>query len=90
MIEAGANEIPEAKMIEAIYKCHEVNQTIIAFMNKIREEIGKPKHDYTSCAIPEEMFAAMREIVTPEPVSYTHLANPLGTMVSSGGRLHAQ
>ncbi|MDD7669525.1 MAG: polyribonucleotide nucleotidyltransferase [Agathobacter sp.] len=66
MIEAGANEIPEAKMIEAIYKCHEVNQTIIAFMNKIREEIGKPKHEYTSCAIPEEMFAAMREIVTPE------------------------
>ena len=66
MIEAGANESPEAKMIEAIYKCHEVNQTIIAFMNKIREEIGKPKHEYTSCAIPEEMFAAMREIVTPE------------------------
>ena len=66
MIEAGANEIPEAKMIEAIYKCHEVNKTIIAFMNKIREEIGKPKHEYTSCAIPEEMFAAMREIVTPE------------------------
>ena len=66
MIEAGANEIPEAKMIEAIYKCHEFNQTIIAFMNKIREEIGKPKHEYTSCAIPEEMFAAMREIVTPE------------------------
>ena len=66
MIEAGANEIPEAKMIEAIYKCHDVNQTIIAFINKIREEVGKPKHEYTSCAIPEEMFAAMREIVTPE------------------------
>ena len=66
MIEAGANEVPEAKMIEAIYKCHEVNQTIIAFINKIREEVGKPKHEYTSCAIPEEMFAAMKEIVTPE------------------------
>ena len=66
MIEAGANEIPEAKMIEAIYKCHDVNQTVIAFINKIREEVGKPKHAYTSCAIPEEMFAAMREIVTPE------------------------
>ena len=64
MIEAGANEIPEAKMIEAIYKCHDVNQTVIAFINKIREEVGKPKHAYTSCAIPEEMFAAMREIVT--------------------------
>ena len=66
MIEAGANEIPEAKMIDAIYKCHEVNQSIIAFINQIREEVGKPKHEYTSCAIPEEMFAAMREIVTPE------------------------
>ncbi len=66
MIEAGANEIPEAKMIEAIYKCHEINQTIIAFISQIREEMGKPKHEYTSCAIPEEMFAAIREIVPPE------------------------
>ena len=66
MIEAGANEIPEEKMIEAIYKCHDVNQTVIEFMDKIVAECGKPKHEYTSCAIPEEMFAAMREIVTPE------------------------
>mgnify|MGYP003375010832 CR=1 FL=1 len=62
MIEAGANEIPEAKMIEAIYKCHDINQTIIAFINRICAEVGKPKHEYTSCAIPEEMFAAIREI----------------------------
>ena len=66
MIEAGANEVPEAKMIEAIYKCHEVNQTIIAFIQKIRDEVGKEKHAYTSCAIPEEMFAAIKEIVPPE------------------------
>ena len=66
MIEAGANEVPEDKMIEAIYKCHEINQTIIEFMDKIVAEVGKEKHEYTSCAIPEEMFAAMREIVTPE------------------------
>ena len=66
MIEAGANVVPEAKMIEAIYKCHDINQTIIEFMDKIRKEVGKPKHEYESCAIPEEMFAAMREIVTPE------------------------
>ncbi len=66
MIEAGANEVPEEKMIEAIYKCHDVNQTIIEFMDKIVAECGKPKHEYTSCAIPEEMFAAMKEIVTPE------------------------
>ena len=66
MIEAGANEIPEAKMIEAIYKCHEINQTIIAFINQIRAEVGKEKHTYTSCAISEEMFAAIREIIPPE------------------------
>lgn len=66
MIEAGANEIPEQKMIEAIYKAHEINQEIIAFIKKIAAEVGKPKHEYTSCAIPEEMFAAMRELVTPE------------------------
>ncbi len=65
MIEAGANEIPEAKMIEAIYMAHEVNQTIIAFINRIVEEVGKPKHEYTSCAVPEELFAAIKEIVSP-------------------------
>lgn len=66
MIEAGANEIPEAKMIEAIYMAHEVNQKIIAFINEIVAEVGKPKHEYTSCAIPEEMFDAIKAIVTPE------------------------
>nr|MCR4587420.1 polyribonucleotide nucleotidyltransferase [Lachnospiraceae bacterium] len=66
MIEAGANEIPEAKMIEAIYKAHDVNQTIIAFINQIVSEVGKPKHTYESCAIPAEMFEEMKKIVTPE------------------------
>ena len=66
MIEAGANEIPEDKMIEAIYKAHEINQTIIAFIDGIVKEAGKPKHEYTSCAIPEELFAAIREICPPE------------------------
>ena len=66
MIEAGANEVPEDKMLEAIYKCHDVNQTVIEFFDKITEECGKAKHEYTSCAIPEEMFAAIKEIVTPE------------------------
>lgn len=65
MIEAGANEVPEDKMLEAIYLAHDINQTINAFINKIVEEVGRPKHEYTSCAIPEEMFAAMKEIVTP-------------------------
>ena len=65
MIEAGANEVPENKMIEAIYMAHDVNQTIIAFINTIVAELGKAKHEYTSCAIPEELFAAMKEIVPP-------------------------
>ncbi len=66
MIEAGANEVPEAKMLEAIYMAHEINQTIIAFINQITAEVGKLKHEYTSCAVPAEMFDAMKEIVTPE------------------------
>ena len=65
MIEAGANEVPEAKMIEAIYKAHEINQTIIAFIDKIVAEVGKPKHTYTSCAIPQEMFDEIMKIATP-------------------------
>ena len=66
MIEAGANIVPEAKMIEAIYKAHEINQTIIEFINKIVAEVGKPKHEYISCAVPAELFEAMKAIVTPE------------------------
>ena len=66
MIEAGANEVPEAKVLEAIYKAHEINQTLIAFINKIVAEVGKPKHTYESCAVPEEMFEEMKKIVTPE------------------------
>lgn len=66
MIEAGANEVPEDKMIEAIYAAHEINQQVIAFINKIVAECGKPKHSYTSCAVPEELFAAIKEIVPPQ------------------------
>ena len=66
MIEAGANEIPEDKMIEAIYVAHEVNQDIIRFIDGIVAECGKEKHTYESCAVPEELFAAIKEIVPPE------------------------
>ncbi|MBP5490896.1 MAG: polyribonucleotide nucleotidyltransferase [Lachnospiraceae bacterium] len=65
MIEAGANELPEDKMIEAIYLADSVNKDIIKFIDKIVAECGKPKHSYTSCAIPEELFAAIKEIVPP-------------------------
>ncbi|MEY8331142.1 polyribonucleotide nucleotidyltransferase [Lachnospiraceae bacterium 48-33] len=66
MIEAGANEIPEEKMIEAIYKAHEVNQQVIAFIDTIVAECGKEKHTYESCAIPQELFDAIKEIVPPD------------------------
>ena len=66
MIEAGANIIPEDKMIEAIYMAHDINQTIIAFIEKIVSEVGKEKHSYESCAIPAEMFEAMKQVVSPE------------------------
>ena len=66
MIEAGANEVPEQTMIEAIFKAHEVNQEIIKFIDTIVAECGKEKHSYESCAVPEELFAAIREIVTPQ------------------------
>ena len=66
MIEAGAKEIPEAKMIEAIFKAHEVNQEIIKFIDTIVAECGKAKHSYESCAVPEELFEAIKKIVPPE------------------------
>jgi len=66
MIEAGANEVPESKMLEAIYKAHDINQQLIAWINQIVAEVGKKKHEYVSCAIPEELFAKMKEIVPPE------------------------
>ena len=66
MIEAGANEVPEAKMIEAIYAAHEINQKVIEFIETIVAEVGKEKHTYESCAIPAELFEAMKTVVTPE------------------------
>ena len=66
MIEAGANEIPEDKMVEAIYLADETNKKIIAFIDGIVAECGKEKHSYESCAVSEELFAAIKEIVPPE------------------------
>lgn len=65
MIEAGANEVPEAKMIEAIYKAHEVNQEIIKFINKMVDECGKAKHEYVSCTMPEALMEEIKRIVPP-------------------------
>ena len=66
MIEAGANEVSDEKMIEAIYLAHEVNQQIIAFTDQIVEACGKPKHEYTHVDVPEDMYNDMVAMVTPE------------------------
>jgi len=66
MIEAGANEVPEQIMIDAIFKADEVNREVIKFIDTIVAECGKPKHSYTSCAVPAELFAAMKEVVAPD------------------------
>ena len=66
MIEAGANELPEAKMIEAIYRCDEVNREIIQFFDTIIAECGKPKHDYEHYEIPAELNEALRAVCPPE------------------------
>jgi polyribonucleotide nucleotidyltransferase len=66
MIEAGAKEIPEDKMIEAIYLADEVNKKVIAFIDRIVAECGKPKHSYESCAVPEELFDAIKAEVPQE------------------------
>ena len=66
MIEAGANEVPEAQMIEAIFKAHEVNQEIIAFIDQIVAECGKEKHEYEHHTVDEEMYDDMVSFITPE------------------------
>ena len=66
MIEAGANEISDEKMLEAIYKCHDINLEIIEFFKKIQAEVGKAKSEYVSAAIPEALFEEIKRIVPPE------------------------
>ena len=63
MIEAGCNEIPEDKMIEAIYLAHETNLKVIEFIKGIVAEVGKPKHDYVSCNPPQELVDEIKRIV---------------------------
>lgn len=66
MIEAGANEVPEDKMIEAIFKAHEVNKEVIRFIDRIVEECGKEKHEYEHVDTPEDLWDDMVSFITPE------------------------
>ena len=60
MIEAGANEVPEDKMLEAIFLAHKVNQEVIKFIDMIVADCGKEKHSYTSYAVPEDLMEAIK------------------------------
>lgn len=66
MIEAAANEIPEDRMLEAIYMAHEVNLQVIDFIKKIVAEVGKPKHEYIHCTVPQELVERLYELVPRE------------------------
>lgn len=66
MIEAAANEIPEDRMLEAIYMAHEVNLQVIDFIKKIVAEVGKPKHEYIHCTVPQELVERLYELVPQE------------------------
>ena len=56
MIEAGANEVPNDVMFEAIRSAHEENQKQIALINQMVAEVGKPKFDYPHADFDEELF----------------------------------
>lgn len=65
MIEAGANEVDEDTMIQAIYGAHEINGQIIEFFDKIVAECGKEKHEYEHFEIPQELWDDMVAFITP-------------------------
>lgn len=87
MIEAGANEVPEDKMLEAIFAAHDLNQKVIAFIETIVAECGKEKHGYESCAIPEEMFAAIKEIVPAEEMEAAVFTDDKQTREENVGKI---
>ena len=66
MIEAGANEIPDEIMFEGIKAAHETNKTIVAFINKMVEEIGKPKFTYEHADFNQELFDKIVEATMEE------------------------
>ena len=61
MIEAGANEVPEDTMLEAIMAAHEEIKKLCAFIKKAGEEIGKPKFEYESCVVDEVLYNEIKD-----------------------------
>lgn len=66
MIEAGADEIPDDLMLEAIKLAHKVNGEVIDFINKIHETENKPLQNYTEHVIPEDVYKLISEYITDE------------------------
>ncbi len=66
MIEAGAKEVPEAKVLEAIFYGDEVNKQIVEFIDKIVAECGKPKHAYEEQVVPEKVMTALKQVISQE------------------------
>ena len=63
MIEAGANEVPEDKMIEAIYLAHETNQEVIKFFEEIKSICGKEKHEYEHFSVSDDFLHEIMDII---------------------------
>ena len=63
MIEAGAKEVDDDTMLEAILKAHEAIKPIIEFIDSIREAVGKPKFDYPSCEVDHDLFDKIEAMV---------------------------
>ena len=66
MIEAGAKEVPEEKVLEAIFYGHEINSQIVDFINQIVAECGKPKHAYEEHVVPEKVMSALMQVISQE------------------------
>ena len=66
MIEAGAKEVPEAKVLEAIFYGDEVNKKIVEFIDKIVAECGKPKHAYEEQVVPEKVMTSLKQVISQE------------------------
>ena len=77
MVEAGADEVPEGVMLDAIFYAHEEIKKIVRFINEIVAEVGKPKMDINLIKAPENLEEAVREFAMPKMRAALHTADKL-------------
>lgn len=77
MVEAGADEVPEGVMLDAIFYAHEEIKKIVRFINEIVAEVGKPKMDINLVKAPEDLEEAVREFAMPKMRAALHTADKL-------------